>query len=99
VILETYGAGNAPTLNWFKDLVEKAIAKKIHIVNVSQCISGSVMLGHYETSNHLKEIGIIDGKDITTESAVAKLKYLIGAKIPFKEFKKTFETPLRGEMN
>ncbi len=99
VILETYGAGNAPTLNWFKDLIEKAIAKKIHVVNVSQCISGSVMLGHYETSNHLKEIGIINGKDITTESAVAKLKYLIGVKIPHNEFKKTFETPLRGEMN
>jgi len=99
VILETYGAGNAPTLSWFKDLIKKAIAKKIHIVNVSQCISGSVMLGHYETSNHLKEIGIINGKDITTESAVAKLKYLLGVKIPFKEFKKTFETPLRGEMN
>jgi L-asparaginase len=99
VILETYGAGNAPTIYWFKECIKKAIANKIHVVNVSQCISGSVMLGHYETSNHLKEIGIINGKDITTESAVAKLKYLLGEKIPFNEFKKTFETPLRGEMN
>jgi L-asparaginase len=99
VILETYGAGNAPTIYWFKEYIKKAIANKIHVVNVSQCISGSVMLGHYETSNHLKEIGIINGKDITTESAVAKLKYLLGEKIPFNEFKKTFETPLRGEMN
>jgi L-asparaginase len=99
VILETYGAGNAPTIYWFKECIKKAIANKIHVVNVSQCISGSVMLGHYETSNHLKEIGIVNGKDITTESAVAKLKYLLGEKIPFNEFKKTFETPLRGEMN
>jgi len=99
VILETYGAGNAPTVDWFKDLIKKAIDRKIHIVNVTQCISGSVMLGHYETSNHLKEIGIINGKDITTESAVAKLKYLIGQRIPFKDFKKTFETSMRGEMS
>jgi len=99
VILETYGAGNAPTVIWFKDLIKEAIDRKIHIVNVTQCISGSVMLGHYETSNHLKEIGIINGKDITTESAVAKLKYLIGKRIPFKKFKKAFETPIRGEMS
>lgn len=99
VILETYGAGNAPTLDWFKKLIKNAVDKKIPIVNVTQCISGSVIPGHYETSSHLKEIGIINGKDITTESAVAKLKYLIGEKIPFSNFKKTFETSLRGEMN
>jgi len=99
VILETYGAGNAPTSKWFTELIKKATQKNIYIVNVTQCISGSVILGHYETSNHLKKAGIINGKDITTESAVAKLKYLIGEKIPVNTFKKAFETPLRGEMN
>ncbi len=98
VIIETYGAGNAPTSKWFIELIQKAIQKNIYIVNVTQCISGSVILGHYETSNHLKKAGIISGKDITTESAVAKLKYLIGEKIPVNSFKKVFETPLRGEM-
>lgn len=99
VVLETYGAGNAPTDAWFINLIENAINSNIFIVNVSQCISGSVILGHYETSNQLKEIGIISGKDITTESAVAKLKYLIGENIPVKKFKFVFETPLRGEMS
>ena len=98
VILETYGAGNAPTSQWFVDLLQRAINNNIPIVNVSQCISGSVDLGQYETSSQLKKIGIIDGKDITTESAVAKLIYLIGEKIPSAEFKKVFETPFRGEM-
>ena len=99
VILETYGAGNAPTSKWFIDLLQKTLNKNIPIVNVSQCISGSVEMGHYETSSQLKKIGLIDGKDITTESAVAKLIYLIGVGIPKKDFKKTFETPLRGEMD
>ena len=56
VVLETYGGGNAPTLNWFLNLIQKAIDKNIFIVNVSQCISGSVLLGHYETSSKLKQM-------------------------------------------
>jgi len=99
VVLETYGGGNAPTSNWFLNLLKKALDKNILIVNVSQCISGSVLLGHYETSSTLKEMGIINGKNITTESAVAKLIYLLGIKIPQREFKEIFETSLRGEMN
>ena len=99
VILETFGAGNAPDSKWFINLLKKAIKSNIHIVNVTQCIGGSVLLGHYETSNQLKRIGIIDGKDITTESAIAKLKYLIGVNISYIKFRATFETALRGEMS
>ena len=99
VILETFGAGNAPDSRWFIDLLKEAIEKNIYIVNVTQCVGGSVLPGHYETSNQLKEIGIINGKDITTESAIAKLKYLIGEKTSPEGFGIIFETPLRGEMS
>lgn len=98
VVLETYGSGNAPTEKWFIDLLKKALEKGIYIIDVSQCIGGSVVLGQYETSTQLQKIGLINGKDITTESAIAKLMYLLGEKISKNEFKKTFETPLRGEM-
>jgi len=99
VILETYGSGNAPNEIWFIDLLKKAIAKGIYIIDVSQCIGGSVILGQYETSVELKKIGLINGKDITTESAVAKLMYLLGEKISREEFKTVFEKSLRGEMS
>jgi len=99
VVLETYGAGNAPTENWFIDLLAKAIKKGIKVINVTQCVGGSVILGHYETSTQLKQIGIIDGKDITTESAIAKLMYLLGEKLPEKDFKHFFESSLRGEVS
>ena len=99
IVLESYGAGNAPTYKWFINLLEAAIKSGIQIVNVTQCVGGSVILGHYETSVDLKRIKVIDGKDITTESAVAKLMYLLGVEIPNKDFKKVFEKPLRGELD
>ena len=99
VVLETFGAGNAPDAKWFIELLHNTIKRKIHIVNETQCIGGSVLLGHYETSQKLKKIGVIDGRDITTESAIAKLKYLLGAGLPFAEFSDVFETQLRGEMS
>ena len=76
VILETYGSGNAPTEKWFIDLLEEAINRGIHIIDVTQCVGGSVILGQYETSTQLKKMGLISGKDITTESDHAKLMYL-----------------------
>lgn len=98
IILETYGSGNAPTEKWFVDLLEESVKKGIYIVNVTQCAGGSVILGHYETSSELKRIGVVDGKDITTETAVAKMMYLLGEKLSKEEFKHYFEKPLRGEM-
>jgi L-asparaginase len=98
IVLETYGAGNAPTEDWFINLLKKAINKGLHIINVTQCSAGSVSMGQYETSTSLKEIGVISGKDITTEAAITKLMYLLGQKIAPNEFKKIFETSLRGEM-
>ncbi|MFY7670330.1 asparaginase [Tenacibaculum sp. MEBiC06402] len=99
VILETYGSGNAPTEDWFVNMIADVIQKGVKVVNVTQCAGGSVILGLYETSTDLKRIGIIDGKDITSETAVAKMMYLLGENLSQEEFKFYFEKPLRGEMS
>ncbi|WNH14280.1 asparaginase [Thalassobellus suaedae] len=99
VIIETFGSGNCTTEKWFVEILTEAILKGIYIINITQCSGGSVMMGHYETSNQLKEIGVISGKDITTEAAIGKLMFMLGQNISSIKFKNIFEKPLRGEMS
>ncbi len=98
VIMETYGAGNAPTDKWFIDCLKHAVERGIVILNVTQCKGGSVDMGKYETSAALGPLGVVSGHDITTESAVAKMMFLLGKGLQKEELKQQLQMPLRGEM-
>ena len=98
VVLETYGAGNAPTFGWFIGALEEAISRGVHVLNVTQCVSGSVNMDIYETGQRLQEAGVISGRDITTEAALAKMMCLLGRGCGTAEFVELMRHSVRGEM-
>lgn len=99
VIIETYGAGNAPSRGWFLDHVKEAAAMGKVLLNVTQCLAGSVNMDIYATGKCLKETGVISGYDSTTESALGKLFYLMGVFEDNGDVKKSLDLDLRGEIS
>ncbi|MDA9262428.1 type I asparaginase, partial [bacterium] len=99
LVIETYGSGNATTKKWFLDELKTAVDKGIIIFNVTQCLAGSVIQGKYDTSSAFNKLGIISGKDITTEAAITKLMYVLSKYNSEAQIKNKLATSLAGEMS
>ncbi len=98
LVLETFGSGNAPTSKWFLDAIERSVKEGLIVLNVTQCLAGNVAMGTYKTGVHLLEMGVFSGADITTESAVTKLMYLLGNTLSLDEVKINLNMSLKGEI-
>ena len=98
VILETYGCGNAPSRDWFLDVVREANASGKILLNVTQCLRGTVNMELYATGRALKSAGVLSGYDITLESALGKLFFLMDKSSDNEYVKSYLERNLRGEI-
>jgi L-asparaginase len=98
LILETYGAGNAPSEPWLSCVLAEKVKMGMVIVNVTQCNKGFVEQGRYQTSVGLSEAGVISAADMTMEAALTKLMYLLAKGFSLEEVKRYYVESLRGEL-
>lgn len=98
VIIETYGSGNAPTAPWFIDIVREAHEMGKILLNITQCNAGRVNMNLYATGKPLKDAGVVSGYDSTTESALAKLFFLMGKTEDNNEVRSLLDCDLKGEI-
>ncbi len=99
IIIESFGTGNASTSPEFSNLLERANRSGKILVNITQCLHGSVLLGDYEASNSFVRSGVVCGKDMTTEAAITKLMFLLGKGFTDDEIKTKLQANLRGEIS
>ncbi|MCH8555408.1 MAG: asparaginase domain-containing protein, partial [Schleiferiaceae bacterium] len=98
LLIKTYGAGNTHDTESFQLALAAAQKRGIAIINVSQCKSGFVEMGKYESSNHLRAVQTISAGDMTFEATLAKAMYLLGKGFTGFTLKEFMEKDLRGEL-
>ena len=100
VVLEGFGAGNIPgaATDRLLPIIRRAYESGTIITVCSQCVQGAVSLGAYAASKALRDIGAVDGRDMTTEAALAKLYYLFSLGLDKEEVKRRMGRDLRGEL-
>lgn len=98
IVMRTFGSGNAPQSPWLIKALKEASANGKTIINISQCMAGSVEMGRYDTGYQLKSAGVISGHDSTVESAVTKLMYLQARFSDPEKIRHYLNRNIRGEM-
>jgi lysophospholipase len=98
LVLESFGAGNAPDHRAdFLDALRAGTDRGVVIVNVTQCQRGAVTTD-YATGAALADVGVIGGADMTPEAALTKLAWLLSQGLPRAEVARLMQSNLRGEL-
>jgi len=99
LILITYGAGNIPSHDDdFVAVITEACERGIVIVNCTHCLKGSVNMSAYASGSILEQAGVVNGKDMTLESCITKLSWLLSKHQDPEQIRKLMAENLRGEL-
>lgn len=100
LVLETYGSGNAQNNDpQFLTLLKDACDRGVIIINCTQCQRGSVEMSQYATGHTLKQAGLLNGHDMTSEAAHCKLLYLLSKYDDLAHIKQQMVISLCGELS
>ena len=98
IVIEAFGLGGVNVLHKGLQGIRKAVDAGISVVVTTQCLYDSADLQVYQVGNKLLELGVIQGRDMTTEAALTKLMWAIGQDFSQEEIRRLFKTNLAGEI-
>ena len=98
IVIEAFGLGGFNVLNQGLAGIRRVVEKGISVVVTTQCLYDSADLEVYQVGNKLLEMGVIQGRDMTSEAAMTKLMWAIGQDLSQKEIASLFAKNLAGEI-
>ena len=98
IVVEAFGLGGVNVLHKGLRGIHRAVEDGISVVITTQCLYDSADLQVYQVGNKLLELGVIQGRDMTSEAAMTKLMWGLGQGMDPDEIRQLFATDLAGEV-
>ena len=98
IVIEAFGLGGISFLNRGLRGIRRCLEDGVSVVVTTQCLYDSSDLRVYQVGNKMLELGVIQGRDMTTEAAMTKLMWAIGQGLDQQQIAHLFTQNLAGEV-